>query len=99
MAAEENFVEVFASLGRLLVIQQDMRRVQKDYVFKISNRFKSSQRPLYCLCFSELTTTISLYIKEEYKKGEDLVVPIPGISAQMLFKLILDDSYSTDTLP
>ena len=98
MAAEENSVEVFASIGRILLILEDMRRAGKDYLMKSSNRFKSSQNFLYLYCFPDLGITLS-YIKEEYKQGEELNVPVYGITGVILFRLnLLDDSRSSDSL-
>ncbi|XP_023325202.1 uncharacterized protein LOC111698946 isoform X2 [Eurytemora carolleeae] len=98
MAAEENSVEVFASIGRLLVLQEDMRRAGKDYLMKSSNRFKSSQNILYLNCFLDLGITLS-YIKEEYKPGEELNVPVYGITGVILFRLnLFNDSRSSNSL-
>ena len=63
MAAEENSVEVFAALGRVFIIQRDIRRAAKDYLVKSSNRFKHSKGFLHIMCFLELVYTLS-YIKE-----------------------------------
>ena len=98
MAAEENSVEVFASIGRVLGIQEDMIRATKDILMKSSDRFKSSQMLLYYTCFFDIVFTLS-YIKEEYKPGEALKVPVHGITGVMLFRLnLLDDSRSSNSL-
>jgi len=48
--------------------------------------------------FPDLVGTLS-YIKEEYKQGEELVVPVPGITGVILFRLnLLDDSRSSNSL-
>ena len=98
MAAEENSVEVFAALGRVLCIQEDMRRAGKDYLMKSLNRFQSYQMLLHKVCFPDLGSTLS-YIKRKYKPGEELKVPVPGITGVMLFRLnLLDDSRSSNSL-
>ena len=98
MAAEENSVEVVASIGRVLIIQTNMRRAMKDYLMKSSNRFKSSQILLHFYCFADLVSTLS-YIKEKYKEGVGLKVPVPGITGVILFRLnLLDDSRSSNSL-
>ena len=98
MAAKEKSVEVFAALGSVLVTQEDMRRAMKDILMKSFNRFKSSQMLLHDVCFLELDIILS-YIKEEYKQGEELKVPLSGITGVILFRLILvDDFRSSNSL-
>ena len=98
MAADENTVEVFAALGRILVLQEDMRRAGKDYLMKSSNRFQSSQMHLHEVCFLELVCTLS-YIKEKYKPGEALNVLVHGITGVILFRLnLLNDSRFSNSL-
>ena len=87
MAAEHDSVEAFAGLGRVLTGQMDQNRALKDYFFK-SSTFESSRMFRNVLTFSELTNVIN-YIKTNYKMGEQLLVPIPGITGVMLFRLNL----------
>ena len=101
MAAEENSVEAFAGLGRLLDIQKVMERKQKDYLITSSCRFKRSQMLLHVLCFQDLFSTLSYIkdIRQKYKQGEEINLPVPGITGLILFRLnLLNDSRSTNSL-
>ena len=94
MAAEENSIEVVASLGRVLAIQNDMNRTMKDYLMKSLNKLQSSQMCLHKLCFQELVSTL----KEEYSQ-EYLFIPVYGITGVILFRLnLIDDSKSSNSL-
>ena len=98
MAAEENSVEGFAALGRILIIQRDMSRAMKDYLMKSSNRFMTSQDVLRFYCFQDLVGTL-IYCKQEYKQGEELEVLSYGMTGLILFRLIfLNDSKSSKIL-
>ena len=89
---------IIGSLGRVLGIQEDMRRAMKDILMKSSDRFKSSQMLLFYMCFPDLVSTLS-FIKRNYKPGEELKVPVPGITGVILFRLnLLDDFKSSNSL-
>ena len=66
IAAEKNSVEAFASIGRVLAVQDTLRRAMKDYLIKVIkvNRFKSTQLLLYFVCFLDLIDTLS-YINKK----------------------------------
>ena len=98
MAAEVNSVEVFAALGRVLIIQRDMKRASKDYLMKSSKRFKHSQDVLHSYCLQDLLGTL-IYCKQEYKQGEELEVLGYGMTGLILFRLyFLDNSRSSSRL-
>ena len=89
MAAEQNSDEAFAALARVLRKQKDQTRAVKDYLMMSSTRLKSYQVSLNQTCLFDEMTDVSNYIREEFKTGVKLVVPIPGVSGFILFRLKL----------
>ena len=88
MAAEENSVVVFASLGRALYGQREHGQASKDYFMMSSDRFRVSLDFLKYVSFYELANATAL-IKRTYRKGIQCMVTISGISGFILSKMNL----------
>ena len=87
MAADQNSVEAYAGLARVLNAQLGTDREVKEYALRSFRKIECSKFILLTKSFPELRI-VSNDIREKYRKGEELELPNHAVSGLILFRLL-----------